>query len=201
MASSLRLHQHEKIIRIELTGEDGLPRLETSLLDSLDRELTLLLASFECAGIVLHGSEKCFATGADLAQVSRLHGVEAFDFARRGQLLYQKIHRSPKPVVAAISGYCMGGAWDLALACHYRIATPDAVFRHPGPTVGILTGWGGTQRIPRIIDPGRSYALLLEGRKITAAAALDSGLLDEIVGADELHPRALERARLLDRKR
>ncbi len=197
MASSLRLHQHEKIIRIELTAEDGLPRLETSLLDSLDRELTSLFVSSTCNGIVIHGSEKCFATGADLAQVSRLHGVEAFDFARRGQLLYQKIHHSPKPVVAAISGYCMGGAWDLALACHYRIATSDAVFRHPGPTVGILTGWGGTQRIPRAIGPARANALLLEGRKISAAEALSSGLLNELAEPGELQANAIARAQSL----
>ncbi len=193
--SSLALHWHETIARIELTAEDGLPRLEVALLIALKENLDPLFLNPDCTAIVLHGQEKCFAAGADLEQVSALNGMEALEFSRRGQLLFQSIARSPKPVVAAVSGYCVGGAWDLALACHYRLAAPDAVFRHPGPTVGILTGWGGTQRLPRMAGQARAYELLLEGKTISASRALELGLVDEIVPGRKLLDRALDCAR------
>ena len=193
--SSLALHWHETIARIELTAEDGLPRLEVALLIALKENLDPLFLNPDCTAIVLHGQEKCFAAGADLEQVSALNGMEALEFSRRGQLLFQSIARSPKPVVAAVSGYCMGGAWDLALACHFRLATPDAIFRHPGPAVGILTGWGGTQRLPRMAGPARAYELLLEGKTISASRARELGLVDELVPQGKLLDRALDCAR------
>lgn len=192
--SSLALHWHETIARVELTSEDGLPRLEVSLLIALQEKLDSLFQNSDCAGIVIHGQEKCFAAGADLEQVSALNGMEALEFSRRGQQLFQSIARSPKPVVAAISGYCMGGAWDLALACHFRLATPDAVFRHPGPAVGILTGWGGTQRLPRMTGAAHAYELLLEGKTISASRALELGLVEKIVPGEKLLDSALDYA-------
>lgn len=159
-----------------------------SLLDALEQELDRLFSDSTCQGIVLHGSEKCFATGADLSAVASLRGVEAMDFARRGQLLYRRIHHAPKPVVAAVSGYCMGGAWDLALACHARLCTPETVFRHPGPAIGIFSGWGGTQRIPRFLGPARSHSLLLEGRTMRAEEARDLGLVESVALWEELFP-------------
>lgn len=197
MASSLRLHPHDHITRIELVGENNLPRLDTSLLSALERALTELFADPACHALVLHGNETCFAAGADLDQVSALDGVEAFDFARRGQLLFERIAHGPKPVVAAISGYCLGGAWDLALACHARLATPDAVFRHPGPTIGILTGWGGTQRVPRITGRAHALEILLTGQTVPAPRALQLRLVDELIEWKNLLPRALERAQAL----
>ncbi len=194
MASSLRLHQQDSVTRVELTSPDGFPRLATSLLKELDREIEHLFADTHCQAIVIHGSPHCFATGADIAEVGALSGVTALPFARRGQLLFEKIARGPKPVVAAISGYCLGGGWDLALACWVRLATPDAVFRHPGATLGILTGWGGTQRLPQLLGRARTLELLLQGEALTARRAAALGLVEEVVPGEQLLPRALERA-------
>ena len=194
MASSLRLHRQDNLARVELTGPDGFPRLATSLLEELDREIDRLFADDACQAIVIHGSPQCFATGADIAEVGALTGVTALPFARRGQLLFEKIARGPKPVVAAISGYCLGGGWDLALACWVRLATPDAVFRHPGATLGILTGWGGTQRLPQLLGRARTLELLLQGKALTAQRAAALGLVEEVVPGEQLLPRALERA-------
>ena len=194
MASSLRLHQQDSVTRVELTGPDGFPRLATSLLEELDREIDRLFADARCQAIVIHGSPQCFATGADIAEVGALTGVTALPFARRGQLLFEKIARGPKPVVAAISGHCLGGGWDLALACWVRLATPDTVFRHPGATLGILTGWGGTQRLPQLLGRARTLELLLQGKALTAQRAADLGLVEEVVPGEQLLPRALERA-------
>ena len=193
--SSLQLHHQESIARIELKGPDGLPRLELSLLDELEAALDDLLLDKNCSGIILHGSEKCFAAGANLAHIAELNGVEAFDFARRGQRLYQKIFLFPKPVVAAVSGFCMGGAWDLALSCQARVCTPDATFRHPGPTIGIFSGWGGTQRLPRALGTAKAYELLLEGRTVNAREAHQLGLVDAVVAWDSLLQSANARAR------
>jgi enoyl-CoA hydratase len=108
------------------------------------------------------------------------------------------VANSPKPVVAAIRGYCMGGGLDLALACHARIASNDAVFAHPGGSLGIITGWGGTQRLPRLIGRGRALDMLVTGRRLDATEALDFGLIHKIVG-DSVVAEAIEQARTIAR--
>ncbi len=192
MSSSLRLHTEPRIARLELTSPDGYPRLSTALLEALARQLEVLLHEASCEAIVLHGSEKCFAAGAELSEIASLSGTEGLGFARRGQLLFERIAASRKPVVAAIAGYCLGGGLDLALACHVRLATPDAVLGHPGATLGLLTGWGGTQRLPRQIGRARALELLLTGEPVRAEQALALGLVEEIVSASRLLARAAE---------
>ena len=195
MASSLRLYRENEIICLELLGPDGYPRLSASLLDELDTQLDGLLEDSACSGFVIHGSEKCFAAGAEIAEVQALTPATALPFARRGQLLFEKIARATKPVVAAVAGYCLGGGFDLALACHARLATPDAVFGHTGTTLGLLTGWGGTQRLAQLIGRARALELLLRGEPVSAQEAQALGLVDEVVSGEELLPRARERLR------
>ncbi|MGH9862988.1 MAG: enoyl-CoA hydratase-related protein [Candidatus Acidiferrales bacterium] len=179
---------------MELASPDGLPRLSASLLEELAGYLDRLLRDPACEGIVIHGSEKCFATGAEISEIASLSGSEALRFARRGQLLFEEIAASPKPVVAAIAGYCLGGGLDLALACHRRLATPDAVLGHPGATLGLLTGWGGTQRLPRLVGRARALEILLTGETVGAEQAMALGLIEEIVAGSRLLVRAAERA-------
>ncbi len=90
------------------------------------------------------------------------------------------IEHFPAPVYAAVSGYCMGGGLDLALACHCRIATPNAIFGHRGAALGLITGWGGTQRLPRLISKGRALEIFVTAEKINAQRALEIGLIDAI---------------------
>lgn len=197
MASSLLLHAHGSVVRIELSNPDGYPRLSVALLGELEEHLDRLLADASCRALVLHGSEKCFAAGAEIAEVGTLTGVTALPFVQRGQLLFEKIAAAMKPVVAAVSGHCLGGGFDLALACHLRLASPDASFGHPGTTLGLLTGWGGTQRLPRLIGRAAALELLLRGQPISAEQALRVGLVDEVVAADRLLARAVECAAAL----
>jgi enoyl-CoA hydratase/carnithine racemase len=194
VSSSLRLHAEERLVRLELLGVNGYPRLTRFLLAELDSGLSSLLADPGCEGAVVHGSEKCFAAGADIAEVGALSGVSALEFARRAQLLFERIARAAKPVVAAVSGYCLGGGFDLALACRWRLAAPGAVFGHPGATLGLLTGWGGTQRLPRLLRPAHALELLLSGKQVDAEQALEIGLVDEVVPVEALRSRALKRA-------
>ena len=194
MPSSLRLHPEPPVVRVELIADDGFPRLSASLLRDLDEAFTSLLADSSCHAIILHGSDKAFAAGAEISELASLTGTSALDFSRRAQLLFERIATSPKPVLAAIRGYCLGGGLDLALACHYRLATPDAVFGHPGATLGLITGWGGTQRLPRLLGRARAFELLLLGEPIHAEKALAFGLLEEIVASQDLISRAVVRA-------
>jgi enoyl-CoA hydratase/carnithine racemase len=130
--------------------------------------------------LIITGNEKFFSAGADLNEISRLSGAEAFEFSRRGQAFTLAVDRFPVPVIAAIRGYCMGGSMDLALACGYRIAAPNAVFGHRGASLGVVTGWGGTQRLPRLIGRARALQMFLLAEMVGADEALRIGLVDAI---------------------
>jgi enoyl-CoA hydratase len=130
--------------------------------------------------VVFTGSGDAFASGADLREISSLTSDSARAFAERGQMLMNKIDKLHVPTIAAINGYCFGGGLDLALACKARIASPNAVFCHPGVSLGIITGWGGTQRLPRLIGEARAIEMLLTGDRIEAREALRIGLVNSI---------------------
>jgi enoyl-CoA hydratase len=107
--------------------------------------------------------------------------------------VFQRIADARQLTIAAINGYCMGGAMDLALACDVRVASIDAIFAHPGAWLGIITGWGGTQRLPRLIQKGRALELFVTGRRITSAEALEVGLVSSV--SDSPLDNAIARAR------
>ena len=130
--------------------------------------------------LVIAGNQRFFSAGAELSEIAALDGPTAYEFAKAGQTLMAGIAHFPAPVYAAISGYCMGGGLDLALACHRRIASPHAIFGHRGAALGLITGWGGTQRLPRLIGRGRALQMFVAAEKIAAVEALRIGLLDAI---------------------
>jgi enoyl-CoA hydratase len=130
--------------------------------------------------LVITGNEKFFSAGADLNELSQLTAAQAFEFSRQGQALMLALDQFPVPVIAAIRGYCMGGGMDLALACDYRIAAPNAVFGHRGASLGVMTGWGGTQRLPRLIGKSRAMQMFLLAEMVNAEEALRIGLVDRI---------------------
>lgn len=186
MSTRLLVAPHDGILFLTLDGGDGLPRLTRSLLAELGLQIERLAATPEFVGCVITGSEEAFAVGADVNELARLSPAEAFEFSRAGQRAFRAIEQSPKPIVAAIRGYCMGGGLDLALACHARIASPDAVFAHPGGALGILTGWGGTQRLTRLIGRARALEMLTTGRKVGAHEALEWGLIRKTADGTDL---------------
>jgi enoyl-CoA hydratase len=186
VSTRLLVSQEDDILLLTLDSEDGFPRLERSVLAALGQKIAELESSRELDGAVITGTARAFAAGAEIAELARLTPVEAHEFARSGQQIFARIEQSQKPVIAGIRGYCMGGGLDLALACRHRIATPDAVFAHPGGAIGLLTGWGGTQRLPRLIGRARGMEMLTTGRLVEANEALDWGLVMEIVSADKL---------------
>jgi enoyl-CoA hydratase/carnithine racemase len=130
--------------------------------------------------LIITGNCQFFSVGADLNEIAALTGPAAYEFSAMGQTLMNSIASYPAPVIAAIEGHCMGGGLDLALACHRRIAAPHAAFGHRGAALGLMTGWGGTQRLPRLIGKGRALELFVSAEKISAARALEIGLVDAI---------------------
>jgi enoyl-CoA hydratase len=182
----------EDMLLLTLESDDGYPRLERAVMTALAGEMTRLAETPELAGAVVTGSERAFAVGADIAELAQLDGTQGFGFSRRGQGLMAAIALSQKPVIAAIRGFCLGGGLDLALACHARIATEDAVFAHPGGTLGIITGWGGTQRLPRLIGRGRALEMFVTGGKLSAQEAFSCGLTAGVWSHTELIAAAIK---------
>jgi len=192
--TSLHVVIRDHILFLEFTAADLFPRLNRWALTQIRNYMTLLANNSNIHAAIITGTEKCFAAGAELAEVSVLTAAQAFDFAQLGQSTMQSIERSPKPVIAAIRGFCMGGGFDLALACHVRIATPDVALAHRGATLGLVTGWGGTQRLQRIIGlGGRSIALELmaSGRFVNAEEAHSLKLISKVVPTESLQETAL----------
>ena len=143
--------------------------------------------------LVIAGNNRFFSAGAELREIASLDGPSAYEFAKMGQELMAAIEHFPAPMYAAISGYCMGGGLDLALACHHRIASPHAVFGHRGAALGLITGWGGTQRLPRLVGKARALEMFVAAEKVTARRALRMGLIDAL--AEDPVAEAVRRAR------
>jgi len=143
--------------------------------------------------LVIAGNNRFFSAGAELREIASLDGPSAYEFAKMGQELMAAIEHFPAPMYAAISGYCMGGGLDLALACHHRIASTHAVFGHRGAALGLITGWGGTQRLPRLVGKARALEMFVAAEKVTARQALRIGLIDAL--AEDPVAEAVRRAR------
>lgn len=156
--------------------------LSVDTLEALDDALRPLVADPDLVALVLFGAGgESFAAGADIREVAALAPRAALAFAARGQRVFDLIERAPKVVFAAIDGYAMGGGLDLALACDVRHASPRSVFAHPGSKLGIITGFGGTARLPRLVGTARAIELFATGRRIDAAEAERIGLIDRVV--------------------
>jgi enoyl-CoA hydratase/carnithine racemase/predicted GIY-YIG superfamily endonuclease len=174
------LEEHRHFFLIRLHSKDSTNRLTRKIVCTLTKVVCGL--SHKPKPLVLTGNNKFFSAGADLNEVAALSGSEAYDFAKIGQALMNVIDRFPAPVCAAIEGYCLGGGLDLALACDFRIAAPNAVFGHRGAALGLITGWGGTQRLPRLVGKGRALEMFCAAEKIDAELALKIGLINRVAG-------------------
>jgi len=179
---------------LRLISPDGTNRLTRSCVLSLTAAVAELRS--HPVPLIIAGNSKFFSVGADLNEITALSGPSALDFSLMGQGLMNAIASFPATVIAAVEGHCMGGGLDLALACHRRIASPHAIFGHRGAALGLITGWGGTQRLPRLIGKGRALELFVAAEKITARRALEIGLVETIAQ----HPLD-EAMRLLARRR
>lgn len=163
---------------LRMVSEDGMNRLTREWVLALTESFSEL--AHTASALVITGNAHCFSAGAELREIAALDAPSAFAFSKMGQALMGAIENFPAPVYAAVSGYCMGGGFDLALACHHRIASPHAIFGHRGAALGLLTGWGGTQRLPRLIGKSAAQQIFVAAEKLNAERALRLGLVDAI---------------------
>ena len=160
--------------------------LSISTLTSLSASFSEVLSCPDVETIIFTGADDVFLSGANIRELAQLDTTSAKEFAQLGQQIFRSIADARQRTIAAINGYCMGGGLDLALACDIRVASVDAKFAHPGARLGIITGWGGTQRLPRLIGKARALELFVTGRMFGAIEAQNSGLVDA-VGDPVLH--------------
>lgn len=180
MTEDLCVEKTDKTFVIRFTRPEIRNPLSVSVLLQLHEILDSICAGSECDKVILTGTDDVFASGADLREVAEVTAELAVEFAERGQMLMAKIAALPQTTIAAINGFCFGGALDLALACDRRIASPNAKFAHPGAGLGIITGWGGTQRLPRLIGQAAAFEMFFTAAAIDAEKALRIGLIDEV---------------------
>jgi enoyl-CoA hydratase/carnithine racemase len=191
-SSFFSVERQSDLSLLRLRSQDGTNRLTCAFVLAL-RNVIQQLAT-EKQSLVVTGNNRFFSAGADLQEIAGLDGPAAYEFSRMGQALMRELDEFPAAVYAAVTGYCMGGGLDLALACHHRIASPHAVFGHRGAALGLITGWGGTQRLPRLIGKGRALEMFVAAEKVSAQQALRLGLVDAIA-ADPV-AEAVRRIRL-----
>ena len=176
----------DRIATITVNRPDKLNALSDATIAELGRAIDEARDRDDVAGVLLTGAGRAFVAGADIAELASQSSAEAKRRSRRGQEVFRRFETSPKPTVAAVNGFALGGGCELAMACHVRIASEQAKFGQPEVKLGIVPGYGGTQRLPRLIGKGRAMQLLLTGEMIDAQEAYRIGLVNRIVPASEL---------------
>ena len=183
----IEISKNKQIGILTINRPDSLNAMNREVLIEFINELKKIQSEKDIRVIIITGSgEKAFIAGADIKLMQKMNREEAFEFANLGQELANLIEKSAKPVIAAVNGYALGGGCEIALSCHLRIASDNAIFAQPEVKIGLLPGWGGTQRLPRIIGRGLANEIILTGRNVTAKEALDIGLVNKVVPQEEL---------------
>ncbi|WP_228386420.1 enoyl-CoA hydratase/isomerase family protein [Ornithinicoccus halotolerans] len=167
--------------------------LDTGIQDALGAAARQVSADPEVAAVVVYGGEKVFAAGADIKEMQDMSYTDMVDRASVIQEQFRAVARIPKPTVAAITGYALGAGCELALCCDFRVAAEDAKLGQPEILLGVIPGAGGTQRLARLVGAARAKDLVFSGRMVTAHEALQLGLVDEVVPADQVYRAARER--------
>lgn len=177
-AGFFHFEQNAGVRVLRLQSDDGTNRLTRACVLALTEAVRELARTPE--PWVVTGNRRFFSAGADLGEIAALSGPEACEFSEMGQRLMKAIEGFPAPVYAAIFGYCMGGGLDLALACHRRIASPGIILGHRGAALGLITGWGGTQRLPRLVGKAKALEMFVTAEKVHAKDALRYGLVNAV---------------------
>ncbi|MBO4271169.1 enoyl-CoA hydratase/isomerase family protein [Microbispora triticiradicis] len=191
-----------EFVRVETSGHVATIRLDRPKMNALNRQVQeeiaeaarLVDADPDAHAVVLYGGERVFAAGADVKEMAVMSYAEMAVHSRALQDCFTAVARIGKPVIAAITGYALGGGCELALCADLRVAGESAKLGQPEINLGIIPGAGGTQRLPRLVGPARAKDLIFTGRHVSAAEALAIGLVDRVVPDEEVYPAALELA-------
>ena len=190
--TSLLVSLENGILTITINRPDKMNALNKTVIEELGAIIEDSYSNPQIKSVIITGNgSKAFVAGADISEFVSLNGTAGKALAEKGQrLVFSKIENSPKPIVAAVNGFALGGGCELAMACHFRLCSDNAKFGQPEVNLGLIPGYGGTQRLTQLIGKGRSIELLIGGSMIDAATALQYGLVNYVVAADELLPKA-----------
>ena len=186
------------IAEIVVDRPNALNAMNPDVIQELTDELIEAIGDQDTGVVILTGTgEKAFVAGADIKAMQKLDIKRALEFGKLGHRLANTIESSPKPVIAAVNGFALGGGCEIALACHIRLASENAIFGQPEVKLGLIPGWGGTQRLPRIVGKGIAYELIITGRNIDAKHAYRIGLVNQVLPLNELMDAARSLAKLI----
>ena len=192
---NLLLDVNEHIAIVSLNRPDKLNALNHATLVELKSVFELLKSDENVFVVIVTGSgEKAFVAGADISEINKLNMLEGKKFAESGQSVFSFIEKFDKPVIAAVNGFALGGGCELALSCHIRLASENAKFGQPEVNLGIIPGYGGTQRLARLINSGRALEMILSADMIDATEAFRIGLVNKVYPQSELQSNAFELA-------
>jgi enoyl-CoA hydratase len=181
------------ILMIIINRVEKLNALNFKTLEEIKEAIQRAYDETEVKSVLITGAgEKAFVAGADISEFTQINDLNARKFAENGQEIFQLIESCPKPVLAAVNGYALGGGCELALACHMRVASDNAKFGLPEVTLGILPGYGGTQRLPQLVGKGRAFEFIMTGEMISAEEAYRIGLVNHVTTKDGLMPKCKE---------
>lgn len=191
----------ENILVITINRPDKLNALNMQVLQELGQVVDNIYSNEEIKSAIIIGSgNKAFVAGADITEFESLSAEEGRILAQKGQSLFFKIEQCPKPIIAAVNGFALGGGCELAMACHFRVASDNAKFGQPEVNLGLLPGYGGTQRLTQLIGKGRALELLLSANMIDAITAFNYGLVNHVVPQGELLVKAKSLLSLINTK-
>jgi enoyl-CoA hydratase/carnithine racemase len=195
------------LVRLEVEGGVGTIRLDRPPMNAINRELTGDLSAVaeeassrdDVRAVVLWGGEKVFAAGADVKMMAPMSPLDVHSMITELQEVYNQVERIPKVVIAAITGFCLGGGCELAMCADFRFAADDARLGQPEINLGVVPGAGGTQRLPRLVGPARAKDIIYSGRFVPAEEAKAIGLVDQVFPAPEVYGQAVDAARRYSR--
>ena len=190
MYQTLLTSLQDNILTITINRPDKLNAINTTLMSELGQVADELYENKEIKSAILTGAgSKAFVAGADISEFSGIQ-KEGTELSRKGQDIFFKFERSPKPIIAAVNGFALGAGCELAMSCHFRIASVNAKFGQPEVNLGLLPGYGGTQRLVQLIGKGRAMEMLLSASMIDAATALQYGLVNYVTEPENLLTKA-----------
>ena len=194
---TIQLEVADRIATVTINRPDKLNALNVAVFDDLSLIVDELADRADVAGVIVTGAGRAFVAGADIAELEPHGALAAKALARRGQLVFNRLEALAKPVIAAVNGFALGGGCELAMACHLRIASDAAKFGQPEVKLGLIPGYGGTQRLPRLVGKGRALQLLMTGEIIDASEAFRIGLVNRVVPAADLVKTATEMMKVM----
>ena len=191
--STIKTEVENNIFTITINRPDKLNALNRTVLDELDNVIDSVYADDNIKAVIITGAgEKAFIAGADISEFISVEDNEGVSLAKRGQALFFRIENCPKPVIAAVNGFALGGGCELAMACHFRLASTNVKFGQPEVNLGLIPGYGGTQRLTMYIGKGKAMELMMTGNMIDAHDAKALGLINYVEAPENLIPKAKE---------